>query len=123
MFKGRLFSVLGLVMSVLFFNGLASPVRAENRVVAWGAGTTVDENSLNNYGQSIVPPGLTNAICAAAGWRHGLAINADGTVASWGDDSQGQYDFFSERTNNYVAIAARDLHSLALHADGTVESV
>lgn len=107
------------------------PVKAGIRVVAWGAGTKVDTNSVNQYGQSIVPTNLTNAVCVAAGWLHSLAIKSDGTVTGWGDDYFGQYDFTTgvtndyvaiTATNDYVAIAASNLHSLALHANGAVEA-
>jgi len=48
----------------------------DSRVVAWG---------LNNYGQTNVPPDLTNVVATAAGIEYSLAIRSDGTVIGWGD--------------------------------------
>ena len=42
-----------------------------------------------------------------------------GTVAAWGDDSQGQCDV-PGGLSNVVAVAGGGAHSLALRADGTV---
>jgi hypothetical protein len=78
--------------------------------VAWGQ---------NADGQTNVPPGLTNAVAAAAGAYHGLALRADGTVAAWGRGADGQTNVPPGLTNA-VAIAAGWYHSLALRADGTV---
>jgi len=44
-------------------------------VVAWGA---------NTFGQTNVPPGLTNVVAIAQGGYHGLALAADGNVTGWG---------------------------------------
>lgn len=94
------------------------PVMAGNQVMAWGAGTTLNVADNNDYGQSIVPAGLTNAVLATGGWRHALALKSDGTLTGWGDDTLGQTDF--PQTSNYVAIACGSLHSVALTAQGTV---
>jgi hypothetical protein len=92
---------------------------AQTRVVAWGAGTTVaTPPDYNNYGQSIVPAGLTNAVYVAAGWRHSLALRSDGTILGWGDDSSGQTDL--PPGTNYLTLACGSLHSLALRDDGTL---
>lgn len=51
----------------------ASPARAGTRVVAWGAGTNVNTSDNNDWGQSIVPASLTNAVLVSGGWRHSVA--------------------------------------------------
>src|SRR5262245_25981443 len=90
-------------------------------VVAWGAGTFVaNPPDDNNYGQSIVPADLTNAVLLAGGWRHSLALTANGTLRGWGDDSLGQTDFFPAGASNYLAIACGQQHSIALRANGSV---
>src|SRR5262249_31327822 len=97
-----------------------TPSHAANHVVAWGAGTFVSKPpDYNNYGQSIVPSSLTNAIYVAGGWRHSLAIKSDGTLQAWGDDTIGQTDFWYEPTN-CISIACGRLHSLALQQNGFV---
>jgi len=50
---------------------------------------------------------------------HTLALRADGTVAAWGYDFDGQCDVPSG-LNNVVAVAAGEFFSLALKSDGTV---
>jgi len=105
---------------VLMLCGVASDLHAQDHVVAWGAGTFVAKPAdQNDYGQSIVPYLLTNAVAVAGGWRHSLALNADGSTTGWGDDTLGQYDF-SWYTTNIIAIACGRQHSLALQESGLV---
>jgi alpha-tubulin suppressor-like RCC1 family protein len=113
---GRLCLALLVLMPVLF--GSVSKALAGTSVVAWGAGMIYNPADTNDYGQSIVPTDLTNAVMVAGGWWHSLALKADGTLQGWGDDSLGQIDFPSG--TNYVAIACGWWHSLALKSDGTV---
>ena len=79
-------------------------------VVGWGD---------NSFGQTSVPPGLTNIVAVAAGARHSMALRSDGTVVVWGDGSAGQTNI-PPGLSNVVAIAAGADQCLALKADGTV---
>jgi len=79
-------------------------------VLAWGD---------NYYMQTTVPAGLSNVVAIAAGVRHGLALQTNGTVAAWGDNYWGQTDV-PAGFSNVVAVAAGGDHSLALRADGIV---
>jgi sugar lactone lactonase YvrE len=79
-------------------------------IIAWGD---------NSYGQTDVPPGLTNAVAVAGGLYFSLALRADGTVAGWGDNSGGQLDI-PTGLSNVVAIAGGDYFSMALKSDGTI---
>lgn len=93
--------------------GIPQGVKAEvppGTVVAWGK---------NDYGQTNVPPGLTDVIAVAAGSAHSLALKADGTVVAWGSNAAGQTNMPAGLTN-VISIAAGGDHSLALKADGTV---
>lgn len=78
-------------------------------VAAWGS---------SSYGETNVPPDLTNVVAMAAGQIHSLALKNDGTVVAW------RYD--SIRTNvpsdltNAVAVSAGSWGSLALRSDGTI---
>jgi alpha-tubulin suppressor-like RCC1 family protein len=101
----------------LGFIALIHSIQAQTQVVAWGAGKTVNTNSTNDWGQSIVPAGLTNAVEVAGGWRHSLAVKSDGTIQGWGDDTFGQIDLSG---NHYLAAACGDLFSLALETNGAV---
>ena len=75
--------------------------------------------------------GLANVKAIAAGGIHSMALKQDGTVWSWGENSQGQLgsgegngSFPVPRQvvglTNVVAIAAGYRHSLALKSDGSV---
>lgn len=86
----------------------ATIVHGATTVVSWGN---------NTYGQTNVPPGLTNIVAVAARELHTVGLRVDGTVVSWGEAS---------RTNvppglsNVVAVAAGGVHSVALKRDGKV---
>jgi hypothetical protein len=79
-------------------------------VAAWG---------YNAYGQTDVPPGLTNVVAIAAGYFQSLALKADQTVVAWGLSNLGQTSV-PPGLSNVVAIAAGYYHNLALKGDGTV---
>jgi len=65
-----------------------------------------------------------------AGWTHSLALHADGTVRSWGDDSKGALGLGRSLASttprlvngltDVVAVAGGVSHTLALRRDGTV---
>ncbi|MBB5031505.1 RCC1 domain-containing protein [Prosthecobacter vanneervenii] len=76
-------------------------------------------------------------VAISAGFNHSLALCSDGTVAAWGDGSQGQLGNGSTSSSSVprlvvassalygktvVAVAAGLAHSLALCSDGTVAS-
>lgn len=63
--------------------------------------------------------GLTPQSSIALGWKHALAVRANGTVAAWGVNDSGQCNA-PAGLEGVVAVAAGDFHSLALCADGTV---
>jgi alpha-tubulin suppressor-like RCC1 family protein len=92
------------ISSNAFFNPVAS------LIVAWG---------YNAYGQTNVPPGLSNVMAIAGGGEHSLALKSDGTVVAWGYNGAGQANV-PPGLSNVVAIAAGDSHSMALKSDGTV---
>ena len=80
-------------------------------VAAWGE---------DNFGQTEVPPNLTNVIAIAGGWHHSVALKGDGTVTVWGDNNKGQANV-PPNLSNVVAIASRSGdHIMALRPDGTV---
>ena len=71
-------------------------------------------------GQSFTAPaGLTNVVAIAAGFGNDIALKADGTVVTWGDNQYGQTNVPSG-LSNVVAVSAGDGHYLALKEDGTV---
>ena len=71
-----------------------------------------------------VPPDLTNIVAIAVGGAHGLAVRADGTVASWGKVFPYYQAYPPAGLSNVVAVtvadtSAQDATSFALRADGT----
>ena len=89
---------------------LSAPSGRAQNVIAWG-------DDLD--GQCNVSPAVDNPRAIAAGRFHGLALNADGTVAAWGRNRDGQTNVPASATN-VVAVAAGGDHSLALRNDGSV---
>ena len=73
----------------------------------------------NDFGQTNVPPGLSNVVAIAGGGYHSLALQSNGTVVAWGYNSYGQTTV-PPGLSNVVAIAAGGWHSLALQSNGTV---
>jgi hypothetical protein len=65
----------------------------------------------------VVP--TSNAVAVAEGNGFGLALNADGTVLSWGSNPYGQTNV-PTGLSNVVAIAAGFYTSYAVKSDGTV---
>src|SRR5438128_2638374 len=107
---------------------------AASQIVAWGS---------NTFGQTNVPPSLTNATMIACGGFHNLALRSDGTVLSWGQNNSGQTNVPTGLTNvasvgagfqtsipasltNVVALVASmtssATHFLAVRADRSVSS-
>jgi len=75
--------------------------------------------------------GLTSVIAVAGGATHSLTLKSDGTIWSWGQDSEGCLGYGTiggqfltpgqvHNLTGIIAIAAADAHSLALKSDGTV---
>src|SRR5665213_3656231 len=124
MFEG-LVSVISrrqLGYSLAFLLATTVAVRAgapPNKVWAWGS---------DRYGETDVPPGLTNVVAIAAGGNHSMALKGDGTVVVWGDNTYGQTNVpgaYSQTNgsagmHHVVSIAAGGAHCLALNSDGTV---
>src|SRR5947207_6851995 len=61
---------------------------------------------------------LSNVASVAAGGYHSLALEDDGTVVAWGNNSYGQTNV-PAGLSNVVEIVADGYHSLALRRDGT----
>lgn len=114
----------GVFTFLLILFAALSPAYSANQVVAWGAGTVVKIKDGNDFGQSIIPANLTNAVFVTAGWQFSLALKANHTIQGWGSDSFGETDFPTTNVlgSNYVyeAIACGEAHSLALLSNGTV---
>jgi hypothetical protein len=106
----------------------AEPARANTALVALASVSTARATSTSQAG-SIVPwgsnsrgvlnaPSGTDRVAIAAGYFHGLALNADGSLVGWGDNTDGQAT--PPSGNDNVAIAGGGWHSLALKSDGSL---
>jgi alpha-tubulin suppressor-like RCC1 family protein len=110
-------------------------LKSDGSVWAWGYnlqgqlgdGTTINRTS------PVAVSGLSSGVVAVAGGSgdHSLALKADGSVWSWGYNSQGQLGdgttinrtspvAVSGLSSGVVAVAGGGYHSLALKADGSV---
>jgi hypothetical protein len=66
-------------------------------------------------------PAGDDFVAVAAGSLHAVALRADGSLVSWGRDSDGSVANTPAGTG-FVAVDAGLLYSLALHEDGTIYS-
>jgi hypothetical protein len=119
----RLLPELRLGLGMLALLLAVGTTRGQGTVVAWG---------VDNGGQLVAPPGLTNVIAVSAGYNHTLALTGDGTAVAWGDNSFGQTNIptvfpgstnlppGSNRLADLVAISAGPWHNMALRSNGTV---
>jgi alpha-tubulin suppressor-like RCC1 family protein len=109
-------------------------LKSDQTVVAWGengAGQLGIGAGVTRSAYFAAVPGLTGVASVSAGDYHSLALMGDGTIRSWGLNSDGQGgngSFDSTHPtpvsvtgiSGAVAIAAGGRHSLALLANGTV---
>jgi len=108
-------------------------VKSDGTLLAWGWNGSGQLGIGSTQASHPIPaavPGLDFVKAVAAGRYHSLALRADGTVWSWGLNSDGQLgDGTLTRRNapaqvpglaNVIAIAAGGRHSLALLANGNV---
>jgi uncharacterized repeat protein (TIGR02543 family) len=78
--------------------------------VAWGG---------NQFGESVVPTSLSNAVALSGGGSDTLALTSTGTVLAWGDNTYGETTVPATLTD-VLAVSAGDMFSLALKSNGTV---
>jgi hypothetical protein len=89
----------------------ASGAYAAGKIISWGAA---------DRGIGTIPAG-DNFVAASAGVFFSVALRADGSLASWGDDSYGQVSG-TPAGNNFAAASAGGYHSVALRSDGSLVS-
>jgi alpha-tubulin suppressor-like RCC1 family protein len=108
---------------------------ANGTVMAWGNNANGQLGNGTDDNQSDVPEpvtGLTGVTAVAAGGQHSLALQSDGQVMAWGEDTDGQLGTGDSSgatslpgrvvdLTHAVAIAAGSDFSLALTADGVVK--
>ncbi|HYF96333.1 MAG TPA: hypothetical protein VD969_29350 [Symbiobacteriaceae bacterium] len=109
-------------------------LRSDGTVWAWGYNTDGQFGNGSTSGSPVRTPaqvpGLTKVTAIAAGYSHSLALRSDGTVWTWGGNSQGQLGDGStdSRTSaarvaglrDVVQIGAGQSFSVAVRRDGSV---
>jgi hypothetical protein len=118
--------ILTIILSVLPIAVNANDIMSWG-IMSWGDDTfgQVTGSPSDSGNQSLLPWHRGNAnvyfIDLAGGENHSLALRANGTLVSWGDDTYGQVGD-TPAGDDYVAVATGQNHSLALKADGTLMS-
>ena len=118
--------VPSLFVWMLVFVGIVSLSCQGSTVVAWGAGKFVaNPPDGTNYGQSIIPANLTNAVMVASGYSQSFALKSDGSIQNWGEDILAGEGFYNDfpAGSNYESVACGQYHSLALNKNSTVTAV
>ncbi|MEW5304175.1 MAG: hypothetical protein WDW36_006806 [Sanguina aurantia] len=122
-------SITGPFSAIAAGNGFTLALKPDGTVVCWLAPYTAFGASNVDYGPCNIPAGLSDVVTIAAGWTHGLAITASGTVVVWGSyvKVSGYGDavmlgtaFLPAFTQAIVAVAGGCSHSLALTSTGQV---
>jgi alpha-tubulin suppressor-like RCC1 family protein len=111
-------------------------LKVDGTLLSWGndnSGQLGDNDLLSKQSTFVPVSNAKDIISIAAGLANSLALQADGTVLSWGSDNAGQLGNNDELSDspipmpvadatNIVTLAAGGSHSLALKADGTMLS-
>jgi alpha-tubulin suppressor-like RCC1 family protein len=108
-------------------------LRANGSLYTWGSNDQGQLGVSQNFGSGLInsPTLVAGTYTAlAAGSFHTLALAANGTLSTWGSNSDGQLGNIPRGTPNtatagtvtgsYTQVAAGATHSLALRADGTL---
>ena len=101
-----------LVFAFLEATLIGSAKGAEPEVISWGM-------NLLGAPTTNTPPGISNVVALETAPIINMALLADGTIAAWGGNDQGQLDAIATLTN-VAAISGGFTFVLALKRDGTV---
>ncbi len=122
---------LANVTNTAAFDSYSVVVKTDGTVWGWGAFTYRNYEPGATVGYQTIPtlvPGPANISAVAAGRVHGMALNRDGRVWTWGNSEHGQFGNggkygspgYVPALSNVKAIAAGMHHAVVLKADGSV---
>lgn len=129
--------ISGGVIAIAANGNYSLALTSGGQIISWGSD---DFGQLGNGGANTDNPSTgsvtgaqNNNVAIVAGFKHALALQADGTVLTWGDNNAGQLGVGAATAQqtapvqitslqNIVALSAGYEHSLALKSDGTLLS-
>ena len=129
--------IAGGVIAIAANGNYSLALTSGGQIISWGSD---DYGQLGNAGTNLDNPSTgtvtgaqNNNVAIVAGTHHALALQADGTVLTWGDNVAGQLGVGAATPQqtapvqiptlqNIVALSAGYEHSLALKSDGTLLS-
>jgi alpha-tubulin suppressor-like RCC1 family protein len=127
--------ISGGVIAIAANGNYSLALTSGGQIISWGSD---DYGQLGNGGTNTDNPSTgtvtgaqNNNVAIAAGPLHALALQADGTVLTWGDNAAGQLGIGAAAPQqtapvqitslqNIVALSAGYEHALALKSDGTL---
>ena len=129
--------ISGSVIAIAANTNYSLALTSAGQIISWGSdgfgqlgngGTNT-----NNPSTGTVTGAQNNNVAIVAGGRHALALQADGTVLTWGDNAYGQLGVSATTPQqtapvqitslqNIIALSAGYNHNLALKSDGTLLS-
>lgn len=132
-------AVVGIPLSL---KGTVVPSNATNQEITWcvkdagTTGATISNNTLHTIAAgsitvtAYVPDNMISGV--SAGCNHSIALKRDGSLWTWGANSDGQLGDGTKvdrnipirvgTDNDWIAVAAGGWHNLALRNDGSIWS-
>lgn len=104
-----------LISAALFL--AAAPAHAVIKTWDGGAGT-FSRHDGNNWNPDGVPNVNDDVVIDLANASHSLGLRTDGSIATWGSNSNGQLNVPAPNSG-FIAIAAGRQRSLAIRSDGS----
>jgi alpha-tubulin suppressor-like RCC1 family protein len=107
----------------------------DHTLKAWGAnehGQLGNGSTTESFNPVQVNPVLSNVVNVSGGWKHAVALTSDGTVWTWGDNTEGAIGIGVTSTTgisvpvqvpgliNIIGVSAGDRYTGVLKSDGTV---
>ena len=127
--------ISGGVIAIAANSNYSLALTSGGQIISWGSDAFGQlgngGTNINNPSTGTVTGAQNNNVAIVAGTHHALALQADGTVLTWGDNSIGQLGVGATTPQqtapvqitslqNIIALSAGYEHALALKSDGTL---